>query len=88
VLYHFLRLNLVHVNMHKVFIVFLYMIPALFVFILTGNVNWGIGLLLAAGHAIGGWWAARVAVKKGERVIRYVLAFSILLISFKLLGVF
>jgi uncharacterized membrane protein YfcA len=52
-LYHFLRLNLVHVNMHKVFIVLLYMIPALSVFIWTGNVNWGIGLNLAGGNAIG-----------------------------------
>lgn len=86
-LYHFLRLNLIYVNMHKVAIVLIYMIPALCVFVLTGNVNWGIGIVLAAGNAIGGWWAARVTVKRGERVIRYVLALAILLISMKLFGI-
>lgn len=87
-LFHILRLNLVHVNMHKVFIVFIYTIPALAIFIYTGNVNWVLGLSLAAGNAFGGWWSARFAVKGGERVIRVVLAVAILVMSLKLLGVF
>jgi len=87
-LFHILRLNLVHVNMHKVFIVFIYTIPALAIFIYTGNVNWVLGLSLAAGNAFGGWWSARFAVKGGERVIRIVLAIAILIMSLKLLKVF
>ena len=87
-LYHILRLNLVHVNMHKVFIVFIYTIPALAIFIYTGNVNWVLGLSLAAGNAFGGWWSARFAVKGGEKIIRFVLAFAILIMSLKLLDVF
>lgn len=87
-LFHILRLNLVHVNMHKVFIVFIYTIPALAIFIYTGNVNWVLGLSLAAGNAFGGWWSARFAVKGGEKVIRVVLAVAILIMSLKLLGVF
>ena len=87
-LYHILRLNLIHVNMHKVFIVFIYTIPALAIFIYTGNVNWVLGLSLAAGNAFGGWWSARFAVKGGERLIRIVLAVAILVMSLKLLGVF
>jgi len=87
-LYHILRLNLVPVNMHKVFIVFIYTIPALGVFIYTGNVDWVLGLSLAAGNALGGWWSARFAVKGGERVIRLVLAAAILVMSLKLLQVF
>lgn len=87
-LFHILRLNLVHVNMHKVFIVFIYTIPALAIFIYTGNVDWVLGLSLAAGNAFGGWWSARFAVKGGERVIRIVLAVAILVMSLKLLGVF
>jgi len=88
VLYHILCLNLVHVNMHKVFIVFIYTIPALGVFIWTGNVNWGLGLVLAAGNATGGWIAAHAAVKGGERVIRWVMIAAIILISLKLFGLF
>lgn len=87
-LYHVLRLDLVFVNMHKVFIVLVYTIPALAVFVWTGNVNWKYGLVLAAGNSIGAYWSAHVAVKSGEKVIRYVLAVAVLLMSLKLLGVF
>lgn len=60
-----MKLNLVLVNMHKVFIVFIYTIPALIVFIITNNVNWFFGLTLATGNALGGWWGAKMSVKKG-----------------------
>ena len=39
-LYHILKLDLVYVNMHKVFIILIYMIPTLLIFLATGNVNW------------------------------------------------
>lgn len=87
-LYHILRMNLVFVNMHKVFIVFIYTIPALAIFILTGNVDWGLGLSLAAGNAFGAWWSARVAVRGGEKIIRIALSIAILIMAMKLLGVF
>ena len=87
-LYHLLRVDLIRVNMHKVFIILLYTLPALIVFSLTGNVNWGYGLILAAGNALGAWWGARAAVKGGERIIKIILAVAILIMSFKLLKVF
>ena len=59
-----MKLNLVFVNMHKVFIVLLYTVPALTIFILSGDVDWILGLSLAAGNAIGGWWAAKFSEKK------------------------
>jgi uncharacterized protein len=83
-----MKLNLVYVNMHKVFIVLVYTVPALLIFILTDNVNWVLGLALAAGNAIGGWWAAKSSVKKGEKLIRYVLIVAVLIMAVKLLGVF
>jgi uncharacterized protein len=83
-----LRFNLVYVNMHKVFIVLVYTIPALLIFIVTGNVKWTFGLSLAAGNALGGWWAAKAAVKKGEKLIRVVLIAAMLVMSLKLLNVF
>jgi uncharacterized membrane protein YfcA len=87
-LYHLLKVDLVTVNMHKVFIILIYTLPALFIFILSGNVNWKFGLVLAAGNAFGGWWGAHVAVKGGERVIRIILAVAITIMALKLFGLF
>ncbi len=87
--FHYLmHLNLVRINMHKVFIVFVFTVPALIIFILTNNVDWKLGISLAAGNATGGWWAAKLSVKKGERMIKVVLIAAVLIMSLKLLNVF
>jgi len=83
-----MKLNLVIVNMHKVFIVLIYTIPALIVFVATGNVNWFLGLSLAAGNAIGGWWGAKISVKKGEGFIKGILIVAILIMALKLLKIY
>ncbi len=87
-LYHFGRYMLVKVNVHKVFIVLLYTLPAITIFGLTGNVDLKLGLILAAGNGLGGWIAARLSVKKGETLIRYVLAVAIIIMAVKLLQLF
>ena len=84
-LHRVLCLNLVYVNMHKVFIVLIYTIPALIIFIITGNVNWFFGISLAAGTWVGAWWSAKYAVKKGEKIIKIILIIAIVIMSFKLL---
>lgn len=86
-IYHLMKIGLVRVNMHKVFIVFIYTIPALLVFIFTSNVNWKFGLALAAGTGFGAWWSAKVSVKKGEGIIRIVLMVFILIMSLILLNI-
>jgi uncharacterized membrane protein YfcA len=83
-----MKLNLVLVNMHKVFVVLIYTIPALLIFIVTDNVNWLLGLSLAAGNALGGWWGAKISVKKGEGFIKIVLVVAILIMAFKLINIF
>lgn len=87
-LLHIMKLNLVRVNMHKVFIIFFYTIPALFIFMWTNNINWLYGILLAAGNAFGAWWAAKLAVKKGEGIIRVALLIAMFIIALKLFKVF
>lgn len=87
-LHSLLQLRLIYVNMHKVFIVLLNTIPALAVFILTNNVNWGLGLSLAAGNAFGGWWSAKISIKKGEDFIKFVLMISMLIMALKLFNIF
>jgi len=49
-----MKLDLVRVNMFKVFIVLIYTIPALLIFALTDNVNWLLGIFLAIGNILGG----------------------------------
>ena len=85
---HIMKLNLVLVNMHKVFVVLIYTIPALIIFILTNNVNWFLGLSLAAGNATGGWWGAKISVRKGAEFIKVVLVIAIFIIALKLLHIF
>lgn len=83
-----MKLNLILVNMHKVFIVLIYTIPALSIFVISGNVNWQMGLSLAAGNAFGAWWAAKFAVKKGENFVKIILISAILIMALKLFDLF
>lgn len=80
-----LRLSLVRVNMHKVFVIFFYTLPALAVFVWRGQVDWLLGLALAAGTATGAWAATHLAVRGGERWIRLVVAAAVILMAGKLL---
>jgi len=80
-----LALDLVRVNMHKVFIIGFYMIPSLLVFVLSGNIDWIAGLILAAGTTTGAVLGTHLAVKGGEGVIRVFLAGAVVIIALKLL---
>lgn len=85
---HLMKLNLVYVNMHKVFIILIYTLPAILIFALTDNVNWKYGIILSVGTSFGAWWGAKLSVKKGDKLIRSVLAVAVFIMSLKLLGVF
>lgn len=85
ILHRVMGLDLVRVNMHKVFIVGVYTIVALAVFAARGSVLWSTGLVLAAGMALGGWIGSHVAVGKGEKLIRIVLNVALVAMAAKLL---
>ncbi len=78
--------SIASVNAQKIFIVMIYTVPALGIFFLSGDVDIWKGLNLAAGTALGGWWAARISVKKGVVAVRYFLVFAIFLSALKLFG--
>ncbi len=80
-----LGLDLVRVNMHKVFIVGVYTLVALGIFALQGHVRWLPGLMLAVGNALGGYAATRVAIRKGDRFIKGVLTVVLVVMAVKLL---
>jgi uncharacterized membrane protein YfcA len=86
-LYNILKLRLDFVNMHKVFIVFFFTIPSLLIFAFSGNVNWPLGIAMAAGTSTGAWISAKLAVKKGEKAIKIVMIVAILIMAVRMLGI-
>jgi uncharacterized membrane protein YfcA len=80
--------DLVKANAVKVLIILLFTIFALPVFVINGQVLWGIGFLLAIGNAFGGWLAAKMAVERGAVFVRWLLIGVIVVSAAKLLGLF
>jgi len=78
-------LSLVKINSLKLFIIAFYMIFSVAVFASGGKIEWAPGLVLAAGSVIGAWLGVNLAVKKGDRFIRAILAVVIPAIAVKLL---
>lgn len=83
-----LHKNLIKTNFHKSFIVLIYTIPSLFIFVLNGNVDWILGIILGIGSAIGSFLAVRSSLKNGEKIIKPVMIISILVIVAKLFKLF
>ena len=65
--------DLVRANAVKVFIVLCFTVFALGVFVMHDQVRWDLGLILALGNMAGAWVAARMAVEKGVKFVRWVL---------------
>ncbi len=85
ILYRVMQLDLVAVNMHKVFIVLVYTIAALLVFASQVEILWLVGLCLAVGNSIGGWLGAHVTMAHGDAIIRRVFNLVLLALIVKLL---
>jgi uncharacterized membrane protein YfcA len=85
VLHRVMAIDLVRVNMHKVFIVGVFTLAALIVFASRGQVFWKVGLVLAIGNAIGGWLGSHVSVGGGEKWIRIVFFVALIGMALKLL---
>jgi len=71
-----LGLDLIRANATKVSVVLVAMVPAVLYFQHVGQIVWDAGLVLAAGNMGGAWIAARLAIRRGERWIRYVVAIA------------
>ena len=80
--------NLVKANAVKGFIILVYTIFALSIFIYNEQVNYEIGLILAAGNMAGAYIASKFAVDWGPEFVRYVLLVVLFFASLKLFGVF
>ena len=85
VLHRVLGLDLVRVNMHKVFIVGCYTITALIVFASQIQILWLLGGCLAIGNSIGGWLGTHTSITKGDKTIKIVLNAILIVFIIKLL---
>jgi len=77
-------LDLVRSNAIKVFVIFLFTVPALAVFAWHGEVNWLLGSALAVGNACGGRVASHMAIKKGHDWIRKFVSVVVVIFALKL----
>ena len=78
------NLSLVKSNYVKVFAAIVYTGVSVIVFAWEGKVIWTTGLVLAIGHALGGWIASRWSVTAGEVWIKRVMIISIIGMAIKL----
>jgi len=78
------NLSLVKSNAVKVTVVLIYTIASVAVFIYNDKINWEMGLTLAIGNSIGGWFASRWSVKKGDGLVRKFLIVMVIIMAIKL----
>lgn len=78
--------DLVLASSIKVIIALVFTVAALPIFILQGQIAWLPSLVLGFGFAAGGELGAHLAVRKGEALLRPVLALSIALLAGRMLG--
>lgn len=78
------NLSLVKSNYVKVFAAIVYTAVSVGVFAYEGKIVWLTGFILAIGHALGGWYASRWSVDKGEIWIKRVMVVSVIGMAVKL----
>lgn len=81
-------MDIVKANSYKNFLVLCFTFVALIVFIWNGQVQYFIGIVLAAGSTMGAWVAVRLPVSGNARFIGYFLITMILVSALHLLGAF
>lgn len=85
VLHRVMGLDMVRVNMHKVFVIGVYMIATLAIYASRVEILWWVGVALAAGTSLGGWLGAHISVSRGEKAIKLVLNVVLVVFVIKLL---
>lgn len=78
-------LDLVRINAVKVLVIFAFTVVALAVFVFHGQVDYVLGLSLAAGNSLGGWIGTHYAVKKGHEWIKRFVIVTVLIFAVRLL---
>lgn len=77
-------LNMAKTNSIKLFVVVCYTSIALVIFWWEDQIRWDYGLTLAAGNAVGGWFASRWSVGRDDKWIRMILIITVFALAIKL----
>lgn len=77
----FLGQDLLHANAIKQLTTVIYTPVALLIFALHGQINWPVAFIYAIGNVIGGIIASKVAIKWGEKFIKYAVLIVVLCMS-------
>ncbi|MGE0408804.1 MAG: sulfite exporter TauE/SafE family protein [Amphiplicatus sp.] len=85
ILYRVMGLDLVRVNMHKVFIVLIFSAVAFAVFAAKVPIAWGAGAALGVGTAAGGWLGAHMTIARGAKFIKRAMLAALAAMAVKLL---
>lgn len=85
ILYHVMGLDLLRVNMHKIFLVLPFTLLSLIVYASHVEIAWMAGLFLALGNAAGGWLGTHMMISRGETLIRLVFNAALLVFIIKLI---
>ena len=84
----YLGYDLVHANSIKVVVNTALTLVAVPIFVAQGQVAWLPAALLATGFALGGALGVRLAVQRGEAIIRPVVVVAVLLLAGRMLGLY
>ena len=76
-------------NIIKLLLALIFVIPAFIVFMISGEVEWLPGLMLALGQGLGAWLSARyiLFLPKANKIVNIVLIVILAVSSFTLLGI-
>jgi uncharacterized membrane protein YfcA len=83
-LHYFNHLSLVKSNATKAVVIIIYMTGALVIFIINDKIDWSMGLTMAIGTSLGGWFASRFSVEKGDGFIKIFLVVIVSFMAIKL----
>lgn len=83
---HLMAYDLLKVNMHKVFIVLIYTVPVLIIFGISGKINIFYAIVMSLGNALGSYVSVKLALKKGEKVVKIVMVVAIILMAIRFLS--
>jgi uncharacterized membrane protein YfcA len=79
--------NLIKSNAIKVFIIGLYTFFALVIFAIADKIVWKYGLVLAVGNSIGAFLGVKLALKRGESMVKIILTLAVIASFLKLFGI-
>jgi uncharacterized membrane protein YfcA len=81
----FSGMTLLQTNAHKALIVLMYTLPVVAIFLIEEHINWGYAFALGIGNFIGAWLSARLAIKKGEQLIKRITVIAMIIMAIGLL---